>query len=221
LSQTRISAVLFDLDGTLLDTAPDMAPALNQLRSEQDLPALPYEQVRAEVSNGSSGLLRLAFPAVQGAPLEDLRTRLLDLYRARIAESTRPFPGFDLVLPALSSRGLRWGVVTNKPAFLTEPLLAALGLAQQAAVVVSGDTMPNRKPHPEPLLHAAQVLAVAPTACVYVGDAQRDIQSAQAAGMSSLVARYGYLGPGDDPLAWAPDACIDTPTGLLHWLDAQ
>ncbi|MGC4027783.1 MAG: phosphoglycolate phosphatase [Steroidobacteraceae bacterium] len=217
----RIAAVLFDLDGTLLDTAPDMIPALNQVRAEQGAAPLPYDEVRAQVSHGSTGLLKLAFPGLAGDPFEALRTRLLDLYAARIATATAPFPGFESVLPELERRGLRWGIVTNKPAFLTTPLLAALGLDRRAGIVVSGDTLPQRKPHPAPLLHAAHALALDPATCVYVGDAERDVQSARAAGMPVLVARYGYLGPGDDPDAWAPDAHIDDPAGLLRWLDAR
>lgn len=221
MSRTPTAAVLFDLDGTLLDTALDMVPALNQLRLEQGRPELAYAQVRAQVSNGSTGLLSLGFPDTAGAALEALRARLLQIYRGRIAHATVAFPGFDTVLPALQQRGLHWGVVTNKPGWLTEPLMAALGLDTRAAVVVSGDTLPERKPHPRPLLHAAQRMAVAPAACVYVGDARRDVEAAQAAGMPALAARYGYLAPGDDPLAWRPDACIDHPVELLQWLDAR
>ncbi len=218
---TRIAAVLFDLDGTLLDTAVDMIPALNQVRVEQGAAPLPYDLARTQVSHGSTGLLRLAFPGLEGAPFEALRARLLDLYAARIATATTPFPGFEAVLPEIERRGMRWGIVTNKPAFLTTPLLAALGLDRRAGVVVSGDTLPERKPHPAPLLHAAHWLSLDPAACVYVGDAERDVQSARAAGMPVLVARYGYLGPDDDPDAWAADAHIADPAGLLHWLDAR
>jgi len=216
-----IAAVLFDLDGTLLDTAPDMIPALNQVRAEQGAGPLPYDLVRAQVSHGSTGLLRLAFPGLEGEPFEALRARLLGLYAARIAIATAPFPGFEAVLPEIERRGMRWGIVTNKPTFLTLPLLAALGLDERAGVVVSGDTLPQRKPHPAPLLHAARGLSLDPAACLYVGDAERDVQSARAAGMPVLVARYGYLGPDDDPDAWAPDAHIEHPSGILHWLDAR
>jgi phosphoglycolate phosphatase len=217
----RIAAVLFDLDGTLLDTATDMVPALNQVRVEQGLEPLPFDLVRTQVSHGSTGMLRLAFPELDGDPFEALRNRLLDIYKARIATTTRPFPGFDAVLNELEQRGLRWGVVTNKPGFLTMPLLEALDLHRRAGVVVSGDTLPERKPHPAPLLHAARGLALDPASCLYVGDAERDVQSARAAGMPVLVARFGYLGPDDDPDAWAPDAHIDHPAGLLQWLDAR
>lgn len=213
-----IGAVLFDLDGTLLDTAPDMIFALNQLRAEQDRPALPYELARTKVSHGSSGLVKLAFPELEGDAFERLRNRFLELYDRRLAIDTALFAGFEEVLATLEARALRWGIVTNKPAFLTNPLLSALGLDRRAGCVVSGDTLPQRKPHPAPLLHAASQLQLAPGQCVYVGDAERDVQSARAAGMPVLVARYGYLGPEDDPDAWQADAHIDSPTGVLDWL---
>jgi len=214
----RIEAVLFDLDGTLIDTAPDMIAALNGLREEEGLDALPYDVARTQVSHGSSGLVSLAFPAASGSAFETLRSRFLALYNDRLAEETRLFEGCEAVLEALESEGRPWGIVTNKPAYLTTPLLNALDLARRAGCVVSGDTLPQRKPHPAPLLHAAGLLGVAPARCLYVGDAERDIQSARAAGMTVLVARYGYLGPEDDPVAWAPDGQIQTPSDLFGWL---
>ena len=213
-----IEAVLFDLDGTLIDTAPDMVAALNELRTEEGLDLLPYALARSQVSHGSSGLVSLAFPAASGSAFETLRSRFLTLYNERLADETRLFDGCDSVLDTLDAHGRPWGIVTNKPAFLTTPLLAALDLSLRAGCVVSGDTLPQRKPHPAPLLHAAKLLGVDAARCLYVGDAERDILSARAAGMAVLVARYGYLGPDDDPVAWAPDGQIDTPTDLLDWL---
>jgi 2-phosphoglycolate phosphatase len=218
VTRPRIDAVLFDLDGTLLDTAPDMIAALNGLRAEEGLDALPYDMARTQVSHGSSGLVSLAFPAASGSAFETLRTRFLALYNDRLADETRLFEGCEGVLDALEADGRPWGIVTNKPAFLTTPLLAALDLSRRAGCVVSGDTLPQRKPHPAPLLHAAMLLGIAPAHCLYVGDAERDIQSARAAGMAVLVARYGYLGPDDDPVAWAPDGEIQTPADLLGWI---
>ena len=211
-------AVLFDLDGTLLDTAPDMIVALNQLREEEGRTPLEYALARTQVSHGSGGLVRLAFPGLEGEEFERLRGRVLAVYDRRLAVDTALCPGYEQVLSVLEGAGLRWGIVTNKPAFLTEPLLRALHLEGRAACVVSGDTLPERKPHPAPLLHAAAQLALPPTRCVYVGDAERDVQSARSAGMAVIVARYGYLGPADDPQAWAPDAFIDTPQEILAWL---
>jgi len=219
LKRTDIRGVLFDLDGTLLDTAPDLIRVLNQVRVEQGREPVPYEIARTQVSHGSSGLIRLGFPDLAGDALEVLRLRLLDLYAAQLAIDTALFEGCEKLLGALQARDIRWGIVTNKPGFLTTPLLATLGLDSHAGCVVSGDTLPQRKPHPAPLLLAASQLALAPQQCLYVGDAERDVQSARAAGMPVLVARYGYLGPEDDPESWSPDAHIDAPLQVLDWLD--
>lgn len=221
MTRSAIRAVLFDLDGTLLDTAPDLIRVLNQVRQEQGRMPLPYALVRTQVSHGSSGLIRLGFPDVAGAALETLRLRLLELYGQQLAVGTQLFEGCRHVLDTLVGRGLPWGIVTNKPGFLTEPLLAELGLAQQAGCVVSGDTLPERKPHPAPLLLAAERLSLPAPACLYVGDAERDVQAARAAGMPVLVARYGYLGPGDSPDSWQPDAQIDDPRQIIDWLDGR
>ena len=221
MKRPAIRAVLFDLDGTLLDTAPDLIRALNQVRTEQHRPPLAYDLARTQVSHGSSGLIRLGFPDLTGEPLETLRLRLLAIYSAQLADETTLFEGCEELLRALISRNMAWGIVTNKPGFLTTPLLATLGLDTRAGCVVSGDTLPQRKPHPAPLLLAASQLSLPPQACLYVGDAERDVQSAHAAGMPVLVARYGYLGPADDPDSWGPDAHIDAPLQILDWLDAD
>ncbi|HEU4531888.1 MAG TPA: phosphoglycolate phosphatase, partial [Steroidobacteraceae bacterium] len=189
-----IRAVLLDLDGTLLDTAPDMANALNLLRRERGVPVLSYEAIRPHVSHGAAAMIRLGFPDAPDDEVVDLRGRFLELYREHLAGGTRLFDGFESVLATLEGRGVPWGIVTNKPAFLTEPLLAALGLEKRAACVVSGDTVAQRKPHPAPMLHAAKLIAHEPAHCLYVGDAQRDVQAARAAGMRVVVALFGYLG---------------------------
>ena len=219
MNRTALRAVLFDLDGTLLDTAPDLVRVLNQVRVEQGRQPLPWDLARSQVSHGSSGLIRLGFPDLSGEPLEKLRLRLLELYAGQLAVGTRLFDGCQVVLDQLAARGISWGIVTNKPGFLTTPLLAALGLDRVAQCVVSGDTLPERKPHPAPLLLAAARLSLPPGQCVYVGDAERDVQAARAAGMPALVARYGYLGPADDPESWHPDGHIDAPGGIIEWLD--
>ena len=219
MNRSTLRAVLFDLDGTLLDTAPDLIRVLNQVRVEQGREPLPWELVRTQVSHGSSGLIRLGFPDLSGTALETLRLRLLELYSAQLAVGTQLFAGCQQVLDQLAARGMPWGIVTNKPAFLTTPLLAALGLDRVAGCVVSGDTLPQRKPHPAPLLLAAQQLSLSPAQCLYVGDAERDVQASRAAGMPVLVARYGYLGPDDDPVGWHPDGQIDSPTQIIDWLD--
>ena len=204
-------AVLFDLDGTLLDTADDLAQALNLLRSENALPPLARERIRSFVSHGSTALVRLAFPSAPEPRFLELRDRLLELYAAAICVHTRPFPGMLELIDRLEREGARWGIVTNKPAALTEPLLDAVGLRSRAAVVVSGDTLAERKPHPRPLLHAAERLGIEPRECVYIGDAERDVLAARAAGMRAVVACFGYLGPGEDPRSWPADAWVDAP----------
>ena len=213
-----LRAVLLDLDGTLLDTAPDMADALNRLRLDEGLAELPFEHIRPHVSHGAPRLIRLAFGEPEAPQFEALRGRFLDHYRGCLALRTRLFEGFEEVLAALDGAGLRWGIVTNKPGWLTEPLLAALGLDRRSACVVSGDTLPERKPHPMQLLHAATLLGLEPRECVYLGDAERDVQAARKAGMISLVAGFGYLNDGEDPLVWQPDGVLAKPQELLDWL---
>ncbi|HMM76781.1 MAG TPA: phosphoglycolate phosphatase [Gammaproteobacteria bacterium] len=217
-----LHGVLFDLDGTLLDTAPDLAAALNRTRADYGLPALPYAAIRPWVSHGSYALTRLGFDfAETSAEFEAARRALLDHYHAHLAEGTTPFPGMRALLAELEARGVAWGIVTNKPGWLTEPLLARLGLDWCPACVVSGDTLPERKPHPAPLLHAAQLLGCAPACCVYVGDAERDVAAGRAAGMRTLVAAYGYLAPHDEPARWQAHAILDSPQALARWLAAS
>ena len=211
-------AVLLDLDGTLLDTAPDMSAALNALREEEGQPAMPLAALRQYVSHGAIALVRAGFGSPPDVEFERLRLRFLDIYRGRLSVATRPFDGFDAVLGQLEQAGLPWGVVTNKPGWLTEPLMAELGLAARAGCIVSGDTLPQRKPHPAPLLHAARLLDRAPGDCLYVGDAERDIVAGRAAGMRTLAARFGYLAPDEDPAAWQPDGILESPVDLLDWV---
>jgi len=210
--------VLFDLDGTLLDTAPDMVAALNALRAEEGLPDLPFARLRPHVSHGAARLIELGFECREGARFDALRQRFLDLYRGSLCAGTRLFDGLETSLAWLELQRVPWGVVTNKPGWLTEPLLAELGLAPRAACIISGDTLPQRKPHPLPLLHAASLLGLEPGSCAYIGDAERDIQAGRAAGMRTLVAAFGYLGEEDDPWAWQPDAIVERPEQLLEAL---
>ena len=217
--RVRLRAVLFDLDGTLLDTGPDLAAALNRTRASHGLVPLPYADIRPWVSHGSYALTRLGFEHAEDSPeFEATRLELLDHYHAHVADDTTPFPGMDQLLEELAAHALRWGIVTNKPGWLTEPLLARLGLDWRPGCVVSGDTLPERKPHPAPLLHAARLLDCAATSCVYVGDAERDVVAGRAAGMLTLVASYGYIGPGEDPARWAATAILDSPAALARWL---
>jgi phosphoglycolate phosphatase len=213
-----IRGVLFDLDGTLIDTAPDMIDSLNQLRAEESLAPLPYALARTQVSHGSTGLVRLAFPGTEPVPFERLRERFLALYNDRVARDTRLFDGAVEVLEAIEATGRSWGIVTNKPTFLTTPLLQAIGIGLRAGCVVAGDTLPERKPHPAPLLHAMGLLGLTPQQCIYIGDAERDIQAARAARMPVLLASYGYLGPEDTPQRWGADGEIASLRDLLAWL---
>lgn len=215
-----IRTVLFDLDGTLLDTAPDLAQALNAVRIENNKPPLPYEAIRPVVSHGGIALIELGFELERSDPAFDpLRQRLLEIYRENISTLTRPFPGITELLEKLEQRGISWGVVTNKPGWLTDPLLKDLDLYDRAAAVVSGDTLDERKPHPAPMLYACELANSEPGQCVYIGDAQRDIEAGINAGMHTLVALFGYLQEQDDPQNWQADDMIETPMGLLEWLD--
>ena len=217
-----INTVLFDLDGTLADTAPDLAAALNRVLLDQGCQPLPFSRIRPEVSNGAAALVRLGFGLEAGeAGFDALRQALLDEYSDHIAAETRLFPGMADVLTGIEQRGMKWGVVTNKPAFLTDPLLAALQVAERAACVVSGDTLPQRKPDPAPMLHACLATGSEPEHCVYVGDAERDIVAGRRAGMRTLAARFGYIGKGIDLSDWRTDAVVDSPLDILAWLEEQ
>jgi len=216
----RARAALFDLDGTLLDTAPDLTAALNVLLAEEQREALPLATVRPHVSTGAIAVVHTGFPevAVGSAAFEELRRRFLDHYRAAVAVHSRLFPGFDAVLSTLEGQRLPWGIITNKAGWLTEPLLDELGLLTRAACVVSGDTLAVRKPHPEPLLLAAGRIGVPVAECVYVGDALRDVQAARAAGMVPLGARYGYLNESEQPDSWPVAGWLEHPRDLLPWM---
>ncbi len=212
--------VLFDLDGTLADTAPDLAYALNCLLEEQGRAPLPYEQIRPVVSNGANAILRVGYDLPPESPeFALLRNRFLELYRAHVARETRLFPGMDDLLSYIEDAAMNWGVVTNKPAFLTDPIIAALGLAPRAVCVVSGDTTANKKPHPEPLLHACQLAGSASGQCLYIGDAERDITAGREAGMATLVALFGYLCADDHPESWGADDLVSDPLAIIAWLE--
>jgi len=202
MSESPARAVLFDLDGTLLDTAPDMAGALNQLLHEEGRPPLAFAHIRPHVSHGSTAMVRLGFADATDTRFAALRQRYLEIYGTCLAEETRVFDGLDAALAKLEAAGIPWGIVTNKPGWLTGPLLEQLELHHRARVVVSGDTLPERKPHPAPLLHAAKGLGIAPTDCIYIGDAERDAIAARAAGMKMFVALFGYIPAEERPEEW-------------------
>jgi N-acetyl-D-muramate 6-phosphate phosphatase len=212
----RTEGVLFDLDGTLVDTAPDMVAVLADLQEAHGLERLAYEAGRAHVSNGAIGLLRLAFPDVPADALGPLHAEYLDRYAKALCVRSALFPGLEHLLDELDRARCPWGVVTNKPERLTVPLMAALRLAERAACIVSGDTLPQRKPHPAPLILAARRLGVAPETSVYIGDAARDIEAGRAAGMTTVAAAYGYIVPGDEPADWGADSIVADVGELTH-----
>lgn len=207
--------VLFDLDGTLLDSAPDMLAAINTLRREQGQPAMPLAELRPHVSRGARAMLAAAFPQSGAAMCEAMVPAFLAHYERALAQHGQPFDGIEPLLGAIEADGGRWGIVTNKPEYLAKQLLPLLGWASRCAVLIGGDTLPQRKPDPRPLLHAAELLYVAPRDCVYIGDDERDILAARAAGMASVVALWGYRLVEDDPLTWQGDVMAETPQALL------
>jgi N-acetyl-D-muramate 6-phosphate phosphatase len=214
-----LRTILFDLDGTLVDTAPDLGLALNLQRERHGLPPLAQELIRPHASHGSRGLLGVGFGLEPGhRDFGAMREEYLDLYDQVFTRSPVLFWGVAELLATLESKGFGWGVVTNKPRRFTVPLMRALGLEDRAACVVSGDDAPLAKPHPETLLMACQMAETVPAECIYVGDAERDIQAGHAAGMQTVVARYGYLDEHDRPETWGAETMIDAPLDLLAWI---
>ena len=215
-----IRAVLFDLDGTFADTAADLARALNTMRARRRLAALPLVQLRHHASSGARGMLLAGFDLTPADPqYVAMRDEFHDTYADALCVESRWFDGIAEVVTQLEQRGLKWGIVTNKAARFTDPLVLALDIHSRAACVVCGDTTPNAKPHPAPLLHAADLIGVAPGNCFYVGDDKRDIDAANAAGMIGVAACYGYLGTDSDVNTWKAAHRIDSPRELIALLD--
>ncbi|MFN7668565.1 MAG: phosphoglycolate phosphatase [Burkholderiales bacterium] len=215
---TLTRAVLFDFDGTLADTAPDLAAAANVLLQRRDKPVLPEIELRPWASHGARGLILASFgitPADQ--EFNTLRDEFLDVYGTLLTQRPALFAGIKELLGSLEARNLPWGIVTNKAERFTHPIVAALGLSERAGTIVCGDTTPHAKPHPEPLLHAARALQLLPENCVYVGDDERDIVAGRAAGMRTIAAAYGYCAS-TEPASWQADTIIYTPSELLNWL---
>jgi N-acetyl-D-muramate 6-phosphate phosphatase len=218
-----VLGVLFDLDGTLVDTAPDLVAVLNTLLRERRRVLMPFAIARNEVSNGAIGLLRLGLGELPPADeLAVLRQRFLEIYRENLCVESRLF--IDIESLFKNVHDVRWGIVTNKPHAFTEPLLAQLGIADRWGTVVSGDRLPQRKPDPAPLLLAAAELGLPPASCVYVGDAPRDIEAGRAAGMRTVAAAFGYIRPHEDPSSWGADVVVRQPhevVGVLRRLRRQ
>jgi phosphoglycolate phosphatase len=207
------SGVLFDLDGTLVDSAPDLVAAVAALCAELGAPPPDAEAVREVVSAGGRAMLRRGLPGADDAMIDQWLPRFLDLYSVNMAQHTRLYDGMPEVLALLEARGIAWGIVTNKPGWLTRPLLDQLSLHERCAVVVSGDCLPVRKPDPAPVLHACALAGIDAGTCVFVGDDLRDVQAGRAAGTRTIAAAWGYLN-GGDPHAWGADHVVDRPSAL-------
>ena len=219
MTRASVRGVLFDLDGTLVDSAPDLAAAANRLRADHGLAPLPEAELRPMVGSGARGMVGVAFGVgPDDARFPGLRDAFLAHYEAGLLQRTRPFEGVETLLSALEGRGVPWGIVTNKAERFTHPLVRGLGLDRRAAVVVCGDTAARAKPHPDPLWHAASALSLEPSGIVYVGDDLRDAQAARAAGMPMLAAAWGYLGLGEPIEAWGADALVRHPGEVLDWI---
>lgn len=217
-----ISSVFFDLDGTLADTAPDLAAALNQILQEQNRPALPLESIRPAVSLGGNAMIKLAFSMEEDDPeFDELRQRFLEIYHERSHQDTHVFPGIGKALDYIEANNMIWGVVTNKPEWLTHPVMEQLNLTQRTACIVSGDTTEFRKPHPGPMLYACELAKCVPETSLYVGDALRDIEAGRAAGMKTLIADYGYIAKDENPETWNADGSISEPEEIIDWLEKE
>lgn len=212
-------AVLFDLDGTFADTAPDLAAALNYTRATRGLPPMPLAEIRPQASHGTRGLFRIGFNIEPGHPdFDPLREIFLDYYARHICVYTRLFGGTAALIDEIERRGMHWGIVTNKPHRFTVPLMDALGYAERAACLVSGDTCARAKPYPDPLLKACEIMGAPVAECLYLGDDLRDMQAARAAGMRGIIARYGYVGDDASVENWQAQGSIDSPGELLQYL---
>lgn len=211
IQDNAFDLVLFDLDGTLVDTAPDMVATLHDMQRDHDYDLVPYDFGRSNVSNGALGLLRIGFPDLDLEDRQDLVPEYIERYADRLCERTAVFAGIDRLLDRLDDIACPWGVVTNKPEHLTNPLLEQLGLADRSACTISGDTLPVRKPEPDPLLLGCDIAGVDPHRSIYVGDAERDVEAGLRAGAATVVAAYGYILEDDDPREWGADIiALDT-----------
>lgn len=216
---SHVQGVLFDLDGTLLDTVPDLVFALNRLRAEHGMPLLPESEIRPFISHGSKSMVRHALSMEETHPdFMPLREKFLDLYEHHIADSTQFFPNMEIVLNHLEERGLPWGIVTNKLTRHTMSLLKALKIEHRPACIICGDSLSTFKPNPEPILYACKLLQKNPENCLYVGDAATDVQASKAAGTRALVALYGYIRDDEDPSSWKADGYVNDPIELLQWI---
>lgn len=214
-----IEAVLFDLDGTFADTAPDLAAALNHVRASRNLPPLPLAALRPQASHGSAGLLKTGMNVTPDSPdFPALRDLFLDYYTQHICVETRLFTGMTELIDRLEQRGIYWGIVTNKPHRFTVPLMQALGMASRASCLISGDTCTHAKPHPAPMRKACEILRVTPENCLYLGDDKRDMDAANAVSMRGIIASYGYVSDDVSIANWQAHGSVDAPLELLGFL---
>ena len=217
-----VKHVLFDLDGTLVDTAPDLAYALNRTLVNHGRQPLTFEAIRPSVSLGGVAMIKLGFDLDETDPgFNPLRNEFLTKYRDNLSQHSRLFPGMERVLTGLEQINASWGIVTNKPGWLTNPLMQTLQLDTRTDCIVSGDTLEFRKPHPAPLLHACELLQCKPEETLYVGDARRDIEAGANAGMTTLVAAYGYIDSTENPENWGADGLVNSPEEILSWVQAD
>ena len=215
--RTRFPEVaLFDLDGTLLDSAPDMLETVNVMRGRRGIAPMTLAQIRPVVSRGARAMAGTAFPGWSDAEVLAAVPEFLDIYARELGKHCKPFNGIPELLDALEAQGSRWGIVTNKPEKLARDLMPMLGWDTRCGVLIGGDTLPERKPHPMPMLHAADAMKIAPDRCVYVGDDRRDIEAGRAAGMPTIAALWGYRVAGDEPGEWGADVMIELPAELMQ-----
>lgn len=218
LKPVKINGILFDLDGTLLDTAADLAAALNHVLKLKQLKPLPVDEVRPSISTGVSGLLNLGGVTTKDPIFPSLRQKFLDYYRQHICIHTHLFPEVETLINYLQEKKWVWGIVTNKSASLTEDLISKFPLLNNANCIIAGDTLKYAKPHPLPLLHACDCIGCRPKNCVYVGDSKSDIEAANAAGMFSLIALYGFIDANEDVDKWNASAKISSPLQIIQYL---
>lgn len=208
-------AILFDLDGTLVDSAVDLANAVNVILVREGREPLPHSLIRPVVSKGARAMLAVAFPERTADEREKLVPPFLDAYEASVATHSTPFAGIEAVLAAIEAAGARWGIVTNKPYYLAKKVVATMNWSERSQVLIGGDTLPRKKPEPDQLYMACEAIGVSPGECIYVGDDERDIVAARRAGMKSVAALWGYREAGEDPRNWRPDVLVEDPLGLL------
>ncbi len=220
-ADSSLSCILFDLDGTLADTAPDLIAALNRSIQKYNFSAVEYQRIKPLISHGAMAMIKQCLPSNNEELQAEILKLMLDDYQQNIAQQTQLYQGMESLLIYIENRGLKWGVVTNKRQRFTQPLMSALDLTNRAACIISGDTTTRTKPHPEPMLAACRDAKVKPKQCLYIGDAAHDIEAGKAAGMKTMAATWGYLKSEDIPEQWGADFLIDSPKEILAFLENQ